>query len=345
MTRVSSASTFATRAIPAPILVHPKTATMVRPADQFSSAHAAKTRAPVRPSLRPSDTTANNIGWVKHSGPKTHDATSEFEKLDLAAKQGKSPFPPEAKNCVFIAVGGLMSGASPDELYFDQNLDGLKAAGMQVDRAPINTIDSVEHNAKVIADMVKKYAAEGKKVVLIGHSKGGCDSEAALAMYPEIDKDVRGLVTIQTPYGGSPMADDLDSIPGLEQLLSPALDVLGGGKQSCLDLKYEERQKFLAKYPMPKGIPTVCMASNKQSPLSPLFATSEWMKQRYGVQNDGLVAVDDAFIPGSKTVTLQGLDHLDSTVSEHNPFLPYQPGDLTVALAAMVFDKKNTVHS
>ena len=342
-TRVTSASTLH-RAIPAPILVHPKATRAVPPKDHFSSARAHAKPA-INPTLSWPDTgTEKNIGWVKHSGPKTHDATSEFEKLDSAAKAGQSPFPPEAKNCVFIAVPGLSSGAAPDEAYFDQNLDGLKAAGMQVARAPINTIGSVEHNAKIIADMVKKYAAEGKKVVLIGHSKGGCDSEAALAMYPEIDKDVRGLVTIQTPYGGSPMADDLDAIPGLEDVVGPALKVLGGTKASCLELKYEERQKFLAKYPMPKGIPTVCMASNKQSVFSPLFTTSEYMKQRYGVQNDGLVAVDDAFIPGSKTVTLQGLDHLDSTVSELNPFLPYHPQDLTVALAAMVFDKKNTVH-
>jgi hypothetical protein len=340
-TRITSVSPHP-RTVPAPILVHPKAGRALPPTDDFVPARRPHAKPAVDPTLSwpGGSSTAKQIGWVKHSGPKTHDATAEFEKLDAAAKAGKNPFPPEAKNCVFIAVGGLSSGAAPDELYFDQNLDGLKAAGMQVDRAPINTIDSIEHNAKVIADLVKKYAAQGKQVVLIGHSKGGCDSEAALAMYPEIDKDVRGLVTIQTPYGGSPMADDLDEIPGLEQVVGPALDVLGGTKESCLELKYEERKKFLAKYPMPKGIPTVCMASNKQSVFSPLFTTSEYMKQRYGVQNDGLVAVDDAFIPGSKTVTLQGLDHLDSTMSELNPFLPYHPQDLTVALAAMVFDPK-----
>lgn len=288
---------------------------------------------------------ADQIGWVKSSGPKTTDATAEFEKLDSAAKAGKNPFPPEAKNCVFIAVGGLSSGAAPDEMYFDQNLDGLKAMGMQVDRAPINTIDSVEHNAKVIRDEIMKYAAQGKQVVLIGHSKGGLDSEAALAMYPETQKAVRGLVTIQSPYGGSPMANDLDSIPGLEDVVGPALKALGGTKESCLELTYERRKEFLAKYPMPPGIPTVCMASNKQSPISPLFSTAEYMKQRYGVQNDGLVAENDAFIPGSRTVTLNGLDHLDSTVSELNPLLPYHPQDLTVALASMVFDQKKTAPS
>ncbi len=60
------------------------------------------------------------------------------------------------------------------------------------------------------------------------------------------------------------------------------------------------------------------------------------------MQNDGLVAVDDAFIPGSRAVKLDGLDHLDSTVSSANPFLPYHPADLTVALAAMIFQTPKT---
>jgi hypothetical protein len=84
------------------------------------------------------------------------------------------------------------------------------------------------------------------------------------------------------------------------------------------------------------------MASNRCSPFSPLFATAEYMKDRYGIQSDGLVSPKDAFIPGSRTVTLQGVDHLDSTMDAVNPFLPYKPADLTLGLVALALQTPKT---
>lgn len=282
---------------------------------------------------------ADKIGWIQDVQPPTHDSTAEFQKLDEAAKAGKSILPPDANKYVYVAVGGLFSGAAPKELYFDQNLDALKAAGCKVARAPVDTDMGVEYNAKIVRDTIMKYAAQGKQVVLIGHSKGGLDSEAALALYPETRDHVRALVTIQSPYGGSPIADDLLEHPELKAVLSAGVEALGGDPACGIDLTYEARQKFLAKHPMPPGIPTVCMASNRCSPFSPLFTTAEYMKDRYHIPSDGLVSPKDAFIPGSRTVTLQGVDHLDSTVSELNPFLPYHPKDLTLSLVAMALEQ------
>lgn len=282
---------------------------------------------------------ADKIGWIKNVQPPTIDSTKQFEKLDAAAKAGKSILPPDANQYVYLAVGGLFSGAAPHEAYLDQNMDALKAAGLDVRRVPVDTDNTVEHNAAIIHQAVLEAAAEGKKVVLIGHSKGGCDSEAAVSMYPDIQKDVRALVTIQTPYGGSPIANDLKEVPGLKTVLGAALDALGGTVNSGLELTYEERQKFLAAHPMPPGIPCVCMASSRLSPLSPLYSTAQYMSSRYGIHSDGLVSNQDAFIPGSHTVTLDGIDHLDSTVSELNPFLPYHPQDLTLGLVALALQQ------
>ena len=65
------------------------------------------------------------------------------------------------------------------------------------------------------------------------------------------------------------------------------------------------------------------------------FAFQEYMQQRYGVKSDGLVLPQDAFIPGSKAVTIHGLDHLESTVTNPNPFKSYKPADITLGLVAM----------
>jgi pimeloyl-ACP methyl ester carboxylesterase len=277
----------------------------------------------------------DKVGWIQKAFPPAQDATAEFEQLDQSVRAGKDVLPPDAKNCVYLAGGGLLSGAAPKELYFDKNLDALKDAGLQVGRVPVDTDMGVEHNAAIVRDAVLEAAKSGKQVVLIGHSKGGLDSAAALALYPELKEHVRALVTIQSPYGGSPMAQDLLDNPLVRYGLGGAVEALGGSIQAGEDLTYDSRQKFLAEHPLPAGIPAVCMASTLMNPTSPLFAFQEYMKQRYGIESDGLVVPQDAFIPGSKAVTLHGLDHLDSTLTNPNPFKPYKPEDLTLSLVAM----------
>lgn len=54
------------------------------------------------------------------------------------------------------------------------------------------------------------YWGCNKRVVLLGHSKGGLDSAAALSIYQhELEDKVVGLVVAQSPYGGTPIASDI----------------------------------------------------------------------------------------------------------------------------------------
>ena len=54
------------------------------------------------------------------------------------------------------------------------------------------------------------YWGSGKRVMLLGHSKGGVDAAATLAMYwPDLKDKVVGLALVQSPYGGSPIASDI----------------------------------------------------------------------------------------------------------------------------------------
>jgi triacylglycerol lipase len=278
---------------------------------------------------------ADQIGWIQKVSPPTSDVTSQFESLDKKAQAGQPVLPPEAKDYVYLGVSGVTSGAVPGEFYLDSNLDALEKAGCQTAMAKVNTFDGVEANAKILKDTIEKYAAEGKKVVLVCHSMGGLDAAAALSLYPELKSDVRAMVTIQSPYGGSPVAQDTMANPVLKGVTGAAMDLLGGSGKAFTDLTYDARREFLSKHPMPAGIPTVCMASSRLSPFSAMFSTQEYLKARYGLASDGMVSPADAFIPGSQTVTLDGLDHLETTGTEPHPFSAYGPGDITLGLVAL----------
>lgn len=69
----------------------------------------------------------------------------------------------------------------------------------------------MKKNAKEIKDYIEEiYWGSQKRVLLLGHSKGGIDAAAALSMYWDDLKDkVAGLALAQSPYGGSPIASDI----------------------------------------------------------------------------------------------------------------------------------------
>lgn len=69
----------------------------------------------------------------------------------------------------------------------------------------------MKDNGKMVKDIIlKQYEQFGKSIVLLGHSKGGTDAAAACAMYwDELKDKLRGLVMLQAPYGGTPLAADL----------------------------------------------------------------------------------------------------------------------------------------
>ena len=280
---------------------------------------------------------AGEIGWLSRTGKATTDASSQFRSLDAAAKAGKNILPTDANQYVYLFVGGIFTGLLPTDAYLGPNMGALRAHGLDARRVTVNTFQSSDVDSALIRDAVKKVSSEtGKKIVLIGHSKGGVDCAAALSLYPELRDKVRAFVTMQSPFGGTATADDVMNIPAIKGLLGGVLQTLFNGSAACAgDLTYQSRRAFIAAHPLPAGIPTVCMATSSLSPLSPFFSTEAYLKGRYGVKSDGMVAPVDAFLPGSRTVTIDGMDHLSTTCPDYALGLPAHPEDLTEALIAM----------
>lgn len=70
---------------------------------------------------------------------------------------------------------------------------------------------STEHNALELKQYIEElYWGSSKHVMLLGHSKGGIDAAAALSKYwHDLKGKVGGLVLVQSPYGGTPIASDI----------------------------------------------------------------------------------------------------------------------------------------
>lgn len=299
------------------------------------SAGLANPFKPVQWSGPPS---GQNAGWLKRSGaPPVSDATPRFKELLSSAKAGKKQLPAEAKDHVYLLVGGLFTNQYPG--YMDGNYKALEGAGLDARRVGINTEKSVEANAKTIRDAILAAAKDGKKVVLIGQSKGGVDATAALSLYPELETKVRAVVAIQAPYGGTPIASDLRNSRELGPVVKNVIGtVMHGDVRSLTDLSYEARRAFLTAHPYPSGVPTVSLATSRDSRKSIVDATASYLRQRYGLASDGLVPQVDAEIPGSRVVRLNDMDHAESVIKGFPGFPNYQPEPVTLALVGLALE-------
>ncbi|CAA6660991.1 unnamed protein product [Spirodela intermedia] len=295
----------------------------------------------VRRTLRGS---SEDIGWLERAEglPPVEDGTASFLALLDGIRRGEHSLP----SCfVYLLVPGLFSNHSP--LYFVNTKRFFSKMGLACHIARIHSEASVEKNAWELKNYIEElYWGSGKRVMILGHSKGGVDAAAAISVYwCDLQPMVAGLAVVQCPYGGSPIASDIlrrgQVADGEARKMMEFLvcKLIKGDIRALEDLTYERRREFLARHELPwEQIPlvsfhteasaapgvlaTMSHIAHAELPWLPSFGSSGrplaaamaasaiHLRLRYGERSDGLVARRDAEVPGSTAVRpTRKLDH------------------------------------
>ncbi|KAG0629462.1 hypothetical protein M758_1G105800 [Ceratodon purpureus] len=206
---------------------------------------------------------SEDIGWLVNSPeyPAAEDGTEDFLRALEQIGRGIHILP---DTLTYLLVPGLFSNHGP--LYFFDTKKHFAKLGLPCYVAKIHSESGVEKNAREIKDHIEElYKSSGKRVVLLGHSKGGVDAAAACSMFwPQLKDKVVGVILVQSPYGGSPIASDIlregqiadaETRRIMEILICR---IFKGDILSLEDLTYEKRKEFLAKYALPADVPAIC---------------------------------------------------------------------------------------
>ncbi|XP_065859226.1 uncharacterized protein [Euphorbia lathyris] len=289
---------------------------------------------------------ADDIGWMQRDPgmPPVEDGTERFMGILDNIRHGLHKLP---NSIVYLLVPGLFSNHGP--LYFVTAKAYFSKLGLACHIAKIHSEASVEKNAREIKEYIEEICwGTQKRVMLLGHSKGGIDAAAALSLYwPELKDKVAGLALAQSPYGGSPIASDilregqLGDYVNVRKLMEIIIcKVLKGDLQALEDLTYEKRKEFLMKHHLPRELPVVSLRTETATsaavlatlsrvahaevpmvgepaklpvvmPLgAAMAACAQLLQVRYGEKSDGLVTCRDAEVPGSIVVRpTRKLDH------------------------------------
>ena len=327
----------------------------LRALDQARASLPVDLAAAIRRGVESTAASRASVGWLlrEEATRAASDGTARFETLLAAARQPggvdaarasrgpgfesrrtietqpNHPSDVSASSGVmrdgpaYLLVPGLYGRYYPCYMWGVRDHFQSRGAVVKISSA-VDGEGTVLDNAAALRREILAYHREtgGKRVVLVGHSKGAADAAAALALYEsELSGVVRGLVASQCPYGGSPIASDLLAFPALEELTARALELLvglpaGEGARALVppmrDVSYAARRAFVSRHPLPAAFPCVSFHTATSSRASFLYLSAAYVRRRYDAANDGLVARCDAEIPGSVAVRWSAeQDHAD----------------------------------
>lgn len=262
--------------------------------------------------------------------PTDSTRADEFRGWFASAAEGSLQIPEpvvqRAAQLRYVFIGGLGGERMPG--MFVQNGRDLRALG--VPKSAIHTYrpssgKTVEENRGDVRDEILKIAALGpEKLVLIGHSRGACDALAfALNEHDFVSDHVEAMFLIQGPFGGSGLADYVmgegeamdKTMPAYSRFVARLLAireralVASGYHAGLAGLTRNASQSYwkamLAEHASAIAIvgPKAFFIATQAEPSQlRLFqrVMNRYLGAYYG-KNDGLVCVDDQFLPGIGT--------------------------------------------
>jgi pimeloyl-ACP methyl ester carboxylesterase len=227
--------------------------------------------------------------------------------------------------------------------YFGDQMLALRGLGIDYELAAIESEETPAFNAVIIA---KEIEASPKPVILMGHSKGGLDIFETLIRRKDLRSKVKGIVTIQTPYFGSPIADSILHNKILAELSRQLLKAMGGSINSLRSLDTRQRDSYyrgnLAEInEIVRAIPVITMGTWKDEVKHKMDTVLEPLRDEMlemGMKNDGQVPIASAILPGTDNIKIQGMDHF-VTVMKTGNVLRYDRVRLTRTLLLMINSK------
>jgi len=214
-----------------------------------------------------------------------------------------------------LLVPGYFGSLNP--AYFAEQLRWLASIGVDREKVAVTPGKSVAINAPIVAAAIRDSA---RPVILVTHSKGSVDALEALRAEPSLRAKVKGWVSLQGAFFGSPVADLLLDGSLLDPVAATTiLLIFGGTKEAAEGLTTGASRAYYREHAAAIGavvreVPAIAFASaldgNSAAPTKTLLEIPRELMSRKGIRSDGLVPTYAAVLPGMSFVRISGVDHI-----------------------------------
>jgi hypothetical protein len=172
--------------------------------------------------------------------------------------------------------------------------------------------------------MAESDSEAGRRLVLLGYSKGTPDILEAIAAFPDLQQRVAAVVSVAGAVGGSPLANyATQSMMNLLQYF-PEAECDLGDEGALESLKPEVRKRWLANHSLPDSIRYYSVITYpKEDQVSSLLKYTYKKLSQVDSRNDSQVIFYDQVIPGSMLLGYLNADHWAIAVpfNRDHPFI------------------------
>ncbi|MFM6927366.1 MAG: hypothetical protein ACKOX6_02835 [Bdellovibrio sp.] len=244
--------------------------------------------------------------------------------------------------------------------YFSYQLNLLnKKYNIPAKRLGISS-KNVAETRNNIKDAVAQAARNNRKVLFISHSLGGIALLEETIENPGLQKDIAGIVFMQSPFYGSPLSNIvMEPAYGLKYLLAPLFPYVNLSEATVTYVGVEARTRFMQEHagdisnlistvpvftfstsvdsgysifkPLIDILGSGCMKSLRGNCVTSVFYPGPYDK------NDGLIPLQSSFLGNADYVTLEDVDHAEIILDV--PFQNYSKEHLTTTLLRLLLQK------
>jgi len=189
-------------------------------------------------------------------------------------------------------------------------IDHLARFGHEASVLEVEPLSSGSRNARIIRDAVMATPEEGRRLVLLGYSKGAPDILEAVAAYPELQQRVSAVVSLAGAVGGSPLVNPYD--PSVLKLLQKMTgsQCKPGDEGALESLNSGVRKRWYANHALPRTIRYYSVVAYPDPDrISSLLKSSYDQLSQVDSRNDSQLIFYDQLIPGSVLLGYLNADH------------------------------------
>jgi hypothetical protein len=230
----------------------------------------------------------------------------------LPAGTRAPPRPAGPATDVIVVPGAFSECYGDDTQPFADGDEQLTSRGFTIHRVVVSGRSGTEYNARQIAAALAKLdLPAGRKVMMVGFSKGSNDILRFLVDFPDQSSRIDAVISVASPILGTPAAG---LAAGTYNTLLKDLPLQAcppGDGQVLESLRPETRRAWIAANPLPSRIRYYSIAAfADRDRIASLLVPAWRYLNRFDRRNDGQVIATKAVIPGATSLGYVNSDHL-----------------------------------
>ena len=278
----------------------------------------------VTPPLPPALAAARDLRGPFRAAFCAREANCE-DALYRFAGERAAPQPPPADPARFrlVFVPGFLASCFPEIHTFGDVIDAARARGFAVDFVSVPGRSGVAANARDLARSLDALPDDGRRLVIVGHSKGAVDALQLLVDRPDLARRTAALLSVAGALQGSPLADRLDILYGVTFGAIPFSACTRGDGEPVLDLQREARRAWWAAHGAALRVPVYSLVSvPEMARLAPTLYPTFLALTRFSRYNDGMLLAAEQVAPSGVLLGVVDADHLSIGIPRPDA-LPY----------------------